>query len=170
MLVSPKRYHSHFLSFYTYHWIIWQNFSIMSFFRGILQNDLAITNPHANSWRSSSKLSVLIEKKVTASNFVHLKHVSLSLSNGGVHHYQMYDIFQLSNLSVTYKDRVCISKIKYTTTIEGIWKECTLEGFIVLIQLFVAKICEVWAFNESHLSKNAYISKDFCKIQTRRFW
>ena len=42
-----------------------------------------------------------------------------------------------------------------------------LEGFIVLIRLFVAEICEVKDFAASHLFKNAYIRKNIYMIKTK---
>ena len=84
--------------------------------------------------------------------FIHSKIRLLSPSIGGVHQYQIYDIFQLSNLSLTSPNRnnAYITKKKKCLLPKSkvfrknlLYQRILLEGFTVLIWLSAAEICEV---------------------------
>ena len=78
--------------------------------------------------------------------FIHPKTTSLPLSNGGANHYQIYDIYQISNFSQTWtnKNNAYISKNKYITKIEIfennlLYQRILLQGFTLLIHLLLLR-------------------------------
>ena len=80
--------------------------------------------------------------------FIHPKTRSVNLSNRGVYQYQIHDIYQLRNFSLTSPNRnnSYKSKNKYTINIWSIWKESALtkdfiRGAYCPHTIFFAEIC-----------------------------
>ena len=100
----------------------------MVFFWVILQNDSAIKS------QQDTSLYILI-------------HASLPLSIGRVHHYQIYDIYQLSNFSLTspnynnaYSAKINVRPQSKVFDKYLLYERTLIEGFTIFKQHFVAAI------------------------------